>query len=618
MRVENQECTRLLALMKAPKGTAVSYAIQVKGEIVVKDALGVIDQRQNLPLTPDCTFNVASISKIYCTVAVLQLQEQGKLSLNDTVADWLPEFWMPDERYQQITIRMCLDHTSGLPGTQWKHFHLTEVGKVDFYQETLAYLAKSHLKADPGAYSVYCNDGFTLAEMVVAKASGMRYEEYIQKWITDPIQASSTRLASTLNPDHPLVSEGKKPKERLMVQGAAGITTTMSDLCRFGQLFLEKNAVLSETAKACMNQKWGVSFLPEDKASLEYGLGWDTVCFQDPDYDLGDHVLVKGGNSMTFTSKLIVIPKYEAVLAISQTHDCKIDVQAAILRLFATWMLQQGKNISRFSISKSTPADGLYLQPTGALRAEQHGFTLILSKENQEGDWELQELLSAEQDRWVNEKGEAWFFTEQQSRWYMMKEVRGKTMPIAMKACPVQPLSPVWEKRLGRRYIAVNISPYDLTVGDLLAAFTLKAVDGAEGLMKISVHHRKANGFISGLMEMPFAPIDDQVGHACLDTPYNGSRDAIDPFFEIVDGKEYVEVASYRYLSEEDVEEYQHQGFLDQTENQVYKVTEKLSVLPEIPLNRRIICLDEKLELIYDSLDDQPFEGFNRGILILI
>ena len=64
---------------------------------------------------------------------------------------------------------MCLDHSSGLPGTQWKHFSVSTTSKFDYYSEVLNYLSNSTLKADPGTYSTYCNDGFTLAEMVVSK-----------------------------------------------------------------------------------------------------------------------------------------------------------------------------------------------------------------------------------------------------------------------------------------------------------------------------------------------------------------------------------------------------------------------------------------------------------------
>lgn len=618
---KNEECSRLLANLLKADYTAVSYAMMVKGQLVAADALGVIDQKENLPVTTDCTFNVASVSKIYCTVAVMQLVEKGMLTLEEKVAKILTEFWMPDERYKEITVRMCLDHTSGLPGTQWKHFNLTEVGKVDYYQEVLHYLSKSHLKAAPGEYSVYCNDGFTLAEMVVAKISGMKYEDYIKLNITDPIQAHSTRLSSTINPDYPLVSEGKRPQELLLVQGAGGITTNMIDLCRFGQLFLSENKIISESSKALMQKMWGVTFLKKDQGSLEYGLGWDTVCYRDSDYDLGEHVLIKGGNSMVFTSKLIVIPKYEAVLAISETHDCGIDVQEAILRLFATWMMQQGVNITQFDEVERTCCQrwsGLYLQPTSAFDVELNHFTMILKTKNKKGKWEAAEVLNYKNDRWWNQKQDSWFFEEDEKDIYLMKEAKGRCIPMAMKARQHKPLSECWKKRIHKQYICCSISPYDLAVGQLFNAITIEQIEGYEGLMKINVHHRKENGFITGIMEMPFVAKEDNVGCGFLRTPCHGSRDLIDPFFEVAAGKEYVDVASYRFIAAEDIELYANQDFIEGEENQVFRINGKIEALPEIQEGHRVVILDESLELVYDSLDNEPFKEQEKGYIILI
>ena len=97
-------------------------------------------QNQQSTITTDCTFNVCSISKIYCTVCVMQLVDEGLIQLEDKVFDILPEFKMKDKRYKDITVRMCLDHSSGLPGTQWKHFSVSTTSKFDYYSEVLNYL----------------------------------------------------------------------------------------------------------------------------------------------------------------------------------------------------------------------------------------------------------------------------------------------------------------------------------------------------------------------------------------------------------------------------------------------------------------------------------------------
>lgn len=415
--MENQ-VTQLLKAMVKPDYTACSYAFMQDGKIVCADAIGVIDKINNQPITTDCTFNVCSISKIYCTVCVMQLVDEGLIQLEDKVADILPEFTMKDERYKDITVRMCLDHSSGLPGTQWKHFSVNTTSKFDYYSEVLNYLSNSTLKADPGTYSTYCNDGFTLAEMVVSKVRNMPYEDVLRKYITEKIGAKSTNTTYTIHSDYPLVSEGKKPKEYFPIQGAGGITTSMIDLCKFGQLFLEPNSIISEKSKALMAKSWGTTFLESDLGAIDFGLGWDLVRHHDPDYDFGDGVLAKGGNSMFFSSRLIIVPKYNAVLAFSETHDCGLDVPTTLMRLFNTYL------------EPNTYPDhsGIYAHAFGLQKITTIKSSMVVQDKTEKG-WIMSDLLNYADGKWTNEKGNQIFFEGD----YLLKTTRNRTVAFAKK-----------------------------------------------------------------------------------------------------------------------------------------------------------------------------------------
>lgn len=619
--MKNEVCTNLLKSVLKPGYTAASYAIRINNEIVAADSVGVINQIENEPITDACTYNVCSISKMFCTVAILQLVEQGKIQLEEKVADILPEFWMPDERYKEITVRMCLDHSSGLPGTQWKHFSLTEVGKVDYYKEVLHYFSKSYLKDAPGAYSVYCNDGFTLAEMVVAKVSGMKYEDFIMKYITEPIGAHSTRLSPNINPDYPLVSEMKKPKELLLVQGAGGITTNMIDLTKFGQLFLEENNIISEESKEIMRKMWGVSFLKSDNNTCTYGLGWDTVCFKDKDYDLGEHVQIKGGNSLNFSSRLIVIPKYNAVLTIAETHDCGLNIHDVVMQMFALIMKERGIDISSYAFVNKEYEDkynGIYLMPTAAFKVQIFGAFMTLQRQNAKGEWEVFEPLTCKDGKWWTNKQDAFFFEEHKDDVYMMYQNKNETMAWAQKAKDFTKLSEAWEKRLNKTYIVTSATPYDIAVGNILAAFTLKKLEEKEGIMVVEGHYRAKDGFTTGPMRFPFIAINDKQGRSFINAPGNGSRDLIYPWFEEKEGKEMVEVNSYVYMNTEDIEVYKDPIFPENEVNNVYKLTEELKEVPEIPKGHRILLLDENYTLVWDSINKEEYTSLKKGWIILI
>ena len=590
--------TELLKAMVKPDFTACSYAIMQNGKIVCSDAIGVIDKTNNQPVTTDCTFNVCSISKIYCTVAVMQLVDENKISLDDPVIKYVPEFKMQDQRYKNITIRMCLDHSSGLPGTQWKHFSVNIKEKFNYYQEVLDYFATSTLKADPGKYSTYCNDGFTLAEMVVAKVRNMPYEQVLKTYITSKIHAESTNTTYSINEKYPLVSEGKKPKEYFPIQGAGGITTSMEDLCKFGQIFLEPNDILSEKSKKLMAKSWGTTFLDTDLGAIDFGLGWDLVKHHDPDYEFGDGVLAKGGNSMFFASRLIIVPKYNAVLTLSETHDCGLDVPTTLMRLFATYLETQNVHATPF---ETCPKDysGLYAHAFGLEKITTIGFSMVVQDKIEKG-FAPTDLLNYKDGKWTNEKGNQIFFEEKNGETYLLKTTKNRTVPFAQKAHN-QVLNPVWKERLNKKYIVCDTSYSDIVVNQMLCSveFTM-----TEKTLALRVHDNKNNPILS---EFPIEIIDDTHAQGYLTTPCNGSRDRIEPYFE----NNLLHVASYTYICEDDLESIP-------TLNKVSKIDKKLSTLPKITENQRILILDKNGDLYYDSMDVTPFNPIDEGFMILI
>lgn len=619
--MKNETCTKLLKSLLKPGYTAASYAIRINNEIVAADSVGVIDQIDNKPVTNECTYNVCSISKMFCAMAVMQLVERGKMNLEDKVYTLLPEFWMPDERYKDITVRMCLDHSSGLPGTQWKHFSLTEVGKVDYYKEVLHYFSKSYLKDDPGAYSVYCNDGFTLAEMVVAKVSGMTYEDYIMENITEPIGAHSTRLSPNINPDYPLVSEMKKPRELLLVQGAGGVTTNMIDLTKFGQLFLEENNIISEASKEIMRKNWGCTFLSKDTSSTRYGLGWDYVDFKDPDYDLGNQVQIKGGNSLIFSSRMIVIPKYNAVLTIAETHDCGLNIHDVIMKMFTLIMKERGVDITNYefvSKEETEKYEGIYFMPTSSFKVDIFGPYMNISNKDAKGNWSIFEPLYRKEGKWWTSKKDAFYFDERNDDVYLMYQTRNETMPWAQKAKAYPELSEVWKKRVSKSYIVTSASPYDIAIGNMLTAFTIKKLEEVEGILIMEGSFRSKEGFLSSPMRFPFIPLNDMQGSSFINTPGNGSRDLIYPWFEEKDGKEIVEANSYVYMDSDDVEEYKEAIFPTNEVNNVYRLVEELKEVPEVPKDHRIMILNDTYDLVWDSINNEEYTPIKKGWIIFV
>ena len=253
---------------------------------------------------------VGSVSKIYSTAAVMRLAEEGKVVLDAPVTDYIPEFRMDDPRYKDITVRMLMDHTSALMGSTYSGGHLYEDENEDLLDQMPERLAGQRLKADPGEYASYCNDGFDLLALITQRVSGMDYTEYVKKYLMEPTGGDSTGsgvtylsmkdLAPAYTAGHVLYEQGGT-----QVIGAGGIYATASDTAKFGAAFFAgNNSIISEASKTAMAAPWSDKDIYMD----ENGLGWDFVSVNRYE-DAGIKVLGKGGDTLMNHAFLLVAPE---------------------------------------------------------------------------------------------------------------------------------------------------------------------------------------------------------------------------------------------------------------------------------------------------------------------
>ncbi|NOU80523.1 serine hydrolase [Paenibacillus sp. LMG 31459] len=317
-----QEKAELLTTTYATN--SVQYALIDHGSITVSGQSGKNDEQGLNPLTKDTMYGIASISKMFTMVAVMQLAEQGKIGLDTPVIRYITEFTMTDERYKQITPRMLLNHSSGLNGSSNVNADLFEDNDTYAHDTLLKQLSGQTLKADPGAYSVYCNDGFTLAEILVERVSGMDFTSYVHRYITEPLGMMNTltpldspdraKMAGLYYPAYP----GQLPDQTVNAIGMGGIYSTAEDLARFSQLFTgEAEEVLAGKSAALMAQdEYKTPLWPDDADnSIGYGLGWDSVDLY-PFSEYGIKALTKGGEITLYKASLVVLPGQDIAAAV--------------------------------------------------------------------------------------------------------------------------------------------------------------------------------------------------------------------------------------------------------------------------------------------------------------
>ena len=376
---------------------SVQYALWQDGEITLSGTAGVYSKSENRLLTGDNLYGIGSISKTYTAALVMKLAEAGKVELDKPVTAYLPDFKMSDPRYKDITVRMLLNHSSGLMGTtNTNAFLLGDPAEDDARAGLLARLADQRLQADPGAYSVYCNDGFTLAELVIEAVSGRSYTEFLRETITGPLHLDHTftPMDGVVWSDLARIYQGEDPRalpaETLAVIGAGGIYANASDLAAFGGTFCNDSLLTEASRQAMAADEYLRGMWPDDSEgdALAYGLGWDSV-HMFPFHQNGIQALVKGGDTIYYHAGLVVLPEHNMAAAVLTSGGVSTYNELAAARMLIDALAEQGIAVNETAALPETvpaetiPADvaalaGDYGSSTAFLKVLMEGNTLTL------------------------------------------------------------------------------------------------------------------------------------------------------------------------------------------------------------------------------------------------
>lgn len=266
----------------------------------------------------DRIYCIASVSKMYSALAVMQLVDEGKVELDAPVTKYLPDFRMNDERYKDITVRMLMNHTSGISmGLMTNHYLYDDVDSF-VHDNTFDIVSRQRFKSAPGEYACYNNMGFELMEHIVENVSGMSFTDYVRNNIASKIGADHTGTAWSLyagdtGDTQVSLYHGSLPIEYPyeMAAGTGGIYATASDVANFGSAFFTGNDVLlSDDAKTQMSARWN-----DDTKYESYGLGWDFV--EQVKYEKENiKVMGKGGDVPYMHSFLLVAPDEQISTAV--------------------------------------------------------------------------------------------------------------------------------------------------------------------------------------------------------------------------------------------------------------------------------------------------------------
>ena len=182
-KMNNDEITRRIdkvfgEVYNNPDEPGAAVLIMQGDDIVYSRCFGVADMETKAPVTFETNFCIASVSKQFSAVALMQLAEQGMLSLNDPLSKFFPEFQA--QFFDDITLHNIMSHTSGIPDARSRNdrnfvLYSTDVESVG-YMKTL-----DHLNFQPGTQYEYINPTFQLIYQIVERTTGIPFEDYMQR-----------------------------------------------------------------------------------------------------------------------------------------------------------------------------------------------------------------------------------------------------------------------------------------------------------------------------------------------------------------------------------------------------------------------------------------------------
>jgi CubicO group peptidase (beta-lactamase class C family) len=273
-------------MLSQNKGSAIAVALVDRERVIWTETFGLADREKGIAPSDTAMFGIGSVSKMFATIAAMRLVDLGLIRLDDPLVQHLPNFKMASPEYQQVTIRMLLDHSSGFPGTDYRNAETTPP-LPGYLDQLLQSLSHERLKAPPGYTNVYCNDGFTLIEALVLAKTGKTYAQFVQEEILIPLGMAHTR--------YPLdyLAEGSfakayvqgvaQPQDFVNTLGSGGVYSTAPDMAQLARMFLGNGAagkvrILSAESVAEMaKDQTADNFQPVRSPVSAFGLGWDTV-----------------------------------------------------------------------------------------------------------------------------------------------------------------------------------------------------------------------------------------------------------------------------------------------------------------------------------------------------
>lgn len=494
---------------------SISVALFDRECVIWAQAFGTIDKASGAAPTTDTLFCIGSCSKMFATVAVMLLVERGKVALDAPYVRYVPAFRMASPEYTLITLRMLLNHASGLPGSDYRNC-FASAPVPGYLAQVMRTLTNSRLKHLPGEMSVYCNDGFTLVEALVEAVDGRTYDRFVADEILAPLGMSRSRFANEAFAEGsfaPAYDDDRKlGQEFVGPHASGGLYTTPTEMARFGRMLLGGGLIdgmrllsRESIAEMATDQCIGQPIRPVAMTD-GFGLGWDGVR-EGGLAAVGVTAWHKAGGTSQYTSEFFVLPDAGLGLMVSGTAS-GYGANGLAERILRRALLERGAIAALPGPLPERPAESR--SPTPAELAAIEGYYAHyqgLVRVQAAGDGTIA-ISSLRQDAWAAEvpgfrlrvggafardaaSNVAYGVARSQGRRYLVVDApygNGDWIfrfPYAERITPGAPLSAAWRARVGRDWLAVNELPQSLGIDLGGPRLTIREAPGLPGYVMV-------------------------------------------------------------------------------------------------------------------------------------
>jgi CubicO group peptidase (beta-lactamase class C family) len=320
----------------------VSAALVADQQVLWSGGFGYADIARQAPATPSTIYSICSISKLFTSIATMQLRDAGKLRLDDPVSkhlSWFAIKQMYPER-EPITVEGLLTHASGLPReSEWPYWTGPDF-PFPTHEQIVARINKQETLYPAEQYFQYSNLGLSLAGEIVAAESGLPYSDYVKKHILQPLGLTSTTT------DMPEAERGKRlatgygklgrntartPLAFFQTRGiapAAGYASTAEDLARFAMWQFRNLATNGKEVLAAntLREMHRPHFVDPNGTTM-YGLGFSV-------WRSGEKGFVgHGGSCPGYQTNLLLKPD-ERIAAVSMTNAVDANASRIAQRMY--------------------------------------------------------------------------------------------------------------------------------------------------------------------------------------------------------------------------------------------------------------------------------------------